>query len=121
MLKQHIWKELEAILQKSIEADKLCEKVKAGHARKDHLAELSTLLSRAANGKLNLTTTTNGATHPVEVHHNSLVFDLESDKWAGTKSERLLGQKILLTMKAAAATGASTQDTLTLVEGLLLK
>jgi len=56
-----------------------------------------------------------------------LVMD-HSKKWgragipgAGGGAERLLGQKILLTMKAAYATGASAEDTLELVEGVLLK
>jgi len=89
-LQQHIFLELEAVLEKSMEADKQRQKVKATAFRKQHVAQLSKWLASATNGKLNLTIGTNGAAHPVEVHNNRLLFDLESDRWAGTQSERLL-------------------------------
>jgi hypothetical protein len=111
-LQQHIWRELEAILQKSMEADKRHQKVKAAASRKQHVAQLSKLVSRATNNKLGLTYTTNGATKPVEVNNNQLVFDLESDRWAGTKAERLLSQKVLLTASAGVAAGGSAEEIL---------
>jgi hypothetical protein len=58
---------------------------------------------------------------PIEVNDKKLVFNLESNKWAGTKSERLQSQKILLTSKAAVAAGASAQELLNMLEGILLK
>jgi hypothetical protein len=120
-LQQHIWKEIGLILETVLEAEKQRKRVELTTSRKQHVATLEELLSVTTNGKMALTVTSSQAAQPIEVSNQKLVFNLESNKWNGTRSERLLSQKILLTMKAAVATGASALDTLELVEGLLLK
>ena len=120
VLQYHIWKELDSILEKSIQANARRQKAKSATELKQHVADLEQLVSSATNGKLDLTVTANDAVEPIEVNEKKLVFNVESKKWAGTESEQLLGQKILLTTKAAVAAGASTQDVLQLLEGIVL-
>ena len=57
----------------------------------------------------------------IEVSDQKLVFNLESNKWNGTTTERQQGQKILLASKAAVAAGASAQELLGLLEGIILQ
>lgn len=120
-LQQHIWKEIEVILQKSVEADKRRKQIESATSYEQHVATLEQLLSVATNGKMALAVASDQTGQPIEVNDKKLVFNLQSNKWAGTASERLQNQKILLTMRAALATGASAQDALGLIEGLLLK
>ncbi|MGB0388036.1 MAG: ATP-binding protein [Ardenticatenaceae bacterium] len=120
-LQQHIWKEIGVILQQSVEADKRRKQIESATSYEQHVATLEQLLSAATNGKMALAVASDKTGQAMEVNDKKLVFNLESNKWSGTQSERLLGQKILLTMRAALATGASGQEALGLVEALLLK
>jgi len=120
-LQQQIWKEIGVIWQQSASADKRRKQIESATSLKQHVATLEQLLSVATNGKMALAVASDQTAQPMEISKQKLVFNLESNKWTGTQNERLLGQKILLTMRAALATGASAQDTLGLVEDLLLK
>ena len=120
-LQQHIWEEIGIILQTAALADKRRKQLESATSLKQHVATLEQLLSAATNGKMALAVASDQTAQPMAINDKKLVFNLESNKWNGTQSERLLSQKILLTMKAALATGVSAQETLGLVEGLLLK
>ena len=119
-LQQHLLGECEWILRKSIEANERRKRAE----RQQHLATVEKLVSSATNGKLGLNIATSEeseAAQAVSVDDKRLVFNPDPSRWTGSKAEQLLGQKILLTTKAAVATGASTQDLLNLLENILLK
>lgn len=120
-LQQHIWKEIGVILETSIEAEKQRKQVELATSRKQHVATLEKLLSLATNGKIALAVASDEAAQPIEVSDQKLVFNLESNKWNGTTTERQQGQKILLASKAAVAAGASAQELLGLLEGIILQ
>jgi hypothetical protein len=115
VLQQTIFQELASISEQSMRADEWHRTAQL----EEYLTTLQEVLSVTTNGKRDLNVNGDDATSPLVM--DELILNLDSNRWAGGGAERLLGQKILLTMKAAYATGASAEDTLELVEGVLLK
>jgi hypothetical protein len=106
VLQDAIFQELRAISSSVIEADK---------------ATLEKIVTSATNGKVGLSLVAEQAAQPIALDNGRLLFNPESNKWAGSTAERLQSQKILLSTKAAVAAGASTQELVELLEGMLLK
>ena len=109
-LQKHVWKELASISEQVIKANEWQRTAEL----EEHLATLEEVISVTANGKRSSEPTST-------LVSDDLIFNLDSKRWAGTAAERLLSQKILLTIQAAYALKASAEDTLELVEGVLLK
>jgi hypothetical protein len=112
VLQQHIWKELASISKQSMRANEWHRTAQL----EEYLTTLQEVLSSTTNGKLDLSGI--DGTQPL-VMDKKIMSNMQSKKWA--IKEQLLGQKILLTMKAAYATDTSAEDTYILVEGLLRK
>lgn len=77
VLQHAIFQELRAISSYVIEADK---------------ATLEKMVTSATNGKVGLSLVAEQAAQPIALDNGRLLFNPESDKWAGSTAERLQSQ-----------------------------